>query len=104
MPMLVALSLDNANSVPGRGANDGMRIRWPPRSARDVVPRDFAADKLHKLFHLDLHLGHFVSHIENDFDTREVHAEFARQIQNYFEAFQVLIRVKTRISLRPRWF
>ena len=62
----------------------------------------FVADESGELFHLRLHLGHFVAHVEDHFDAGEIDAEFASECQDYFEAFEVLIGVEPGVALRAR--
>jgi len=53
-------------------------------------------------FHLRLHLGHFVAHVENDFDAGQVDTEFAREIEDDFKAFEIFVGVETGVALRTR--
>src|SRR5271166_4499626 len=100
MAMLVASSLLNADGVVRSGADD--RVANVTVACGNEIARKLAADKFDERFHLRLHLSHFVAHIENDFDAREVDAQFARQVEDHFEPLEVFVRVKTRIALRTR--
>lgn len=57
---------------------------------------------IEKALELQLHRVHFFPHVEDDFDAREIDAEIARQRENYFEAFEVCVRVKPRVSFGAR--
>src|ERR1700723_1302253 len=90
----------HANRLPRRGAHDCIAIL--PILTGIKSTRHFAAHKMRERFHLRLHLGHLVAHVQNNFDARQINAQLARQIQNYLEPFQVLIRVQPRVALRAR--
>ena len=46
-----------------------------------------------------LHGLHLVPHVENDFDSGEIHSEIAGQMQNDFEAHQIFFRVEARVAV-----
>lgn len=50
-----------------------------------------------------LHGVHLFTHVENDFDTGEVHAEVSRQRKNNFEAFDICVGVKSSVAFGARW-
>ncbi len=53
--------------------------------------RKFILDVFDKLLHLALHIFQTLPHVQNDFDTRQIHAEIARQIQNQFQPLKVFL-------------
>src|SRR5215472_11598459 len=65
-------------------------------------PRQLLLHDLRELAHLLLHLDHFLAHVQNNFNSRQVHAHVARQGQNHFEPLEVRIRVEARVPLRTR--
>src|SRR5437870_5290063 len=75
----------------------GPLSRVARRHARQLLLYDLC-----ELAHLFFHLDHLLAHIQNNFDSCQVHAHVARQRQDHFQPFQIRIRVEPRISLRAR--
>src|SRR4029077_3338580 len=97
---LAGPSLFDADSVARAGANDGVAGFAIINSHK--VARHFTAYEADERFHLRVHLGHSVAHIEDDFDAREIHTELARQIQDHFQALEIAVGIKPRVALRAR--
>src|SRR5262245_32555615 len=72
------------------------------RGTRRVARRQFRVEAGDELLDLGLHLAHLLTHVQNDFDAGQVDAQIARQVENYFEPFQVARRVKPRVPLATR--
>ena len=53
---------------------------------------------LKKSFKLRLHRVHLLTHVENDLDTRQIHAKVASQRENQFQSFQVGIDSKWGVT------
>ena len=47
--------------------------------------REFVIQGVDELLDLQLHGFHLLAHVEDDLDAREVDAEIARQLENYFQ-------------------
>src|SRR5271157_3386985 len=65
--------------------------------------RQLLLHHVRKLAHLAFHLDHLLAHIQDDLDSRQVHAHVPRQRQNHVEPLQVRIRIQPRVALRTRW-
>ena len=63
------------------------------RRGRARVSGQLAIEARDKLFDLPVHLGHLLSHIENNFDARQVHAEIAREMQNHLQPLEIAVRI-----------
>src|ERR1700683_3259715 len=92
--------LHNSNGLTGASAHDGVAgAAWI--GAADATG-ELAAHKMDERFHLLLHVRHFVTHVEDHFDSGEVNAQVAGQRKDHLETLQVLVGVKARIALRAR--
>ena len=63
------------------------------------VLRHVIAQHLEEAIEFALHLSHFLAHIEDDLDASQIHAKVARQIQNHFQTFDVLVGVKAHVAI-----
>src|SRR6202007_1737118 len=82
--------------------HDGIPLRTfvdARRNARQLLLHD-----VRELLQLVLHLDHFLAHVEDDFDAREIHAHIASERKNHVQALQIAVRVKARVPLRARRF
>src|SRR5579872_1137790 len=55
-----------------------------------------------KFLDLLLHGCHFFPHVQDDLDTRQIHTQFARKLQNHFQTLQILVRVQPRVAFAAR--
>ena len=62
----------------------------------------FGAHKVDEPLHLPVHLLHALAHLEDDCDSRNIHAQIPRQVQDELQPLQVLIGIEPRIAVRPR--
>src|SRR5215469_9088761 len=72
------------------------------RSGARRAGDQFAIQGGDELLNLQLHLAHLLAHVENDLDAREVHAQVAREVQDHFQAFEIVVRVEPRVALAAR--
>src|SRR5690348_13649706 len=96
------LALRRAREARG-GTDDGVALLFVLRARRGHAGElllDDAGEFRHLLFHFD----ELLAHVENDFDTGEVHAHIAGESQNYVEAFEIGVGVEPRVSLRTGRF
>src|ERR1700733_451812 len=92
--------LHDANDSRRSGADDGV-TRGALVGCVETAG-EFAANKRDERFHLLLHISHLVTHVENDFDAGEIHAEFTRERENNFEPLKILIGIEPSVALRAR--
>jgi len=90
----------DANGLARHGADDGV-ARFELIGGVEVAGH-FVTNEVGESFHLRLHLGHFVAHVENNFDAGEIDAEFAGEIEDDFEAFEIFVGVEARVALGAR--
>jgi hypothetical protein len=90
----------DADRLPGDGTDYG--VAGFLFVVRVEVTRHFVAHEVGKSFHLRLHLGHFVAHVQDDFDAGKIYAEFASQVEDDFEPFEIFVRVEAGVALGAR--
>lgn len=88
---LVEARLASSDNRDERGS--GGRIDGP------VIGSEFGVQLADKLLHLPLHFFHFLAHIQNDFDAREVDPQLTGELQDDFEAFEILIGIETGVAV-----
>jgi hypothetical protein len=50
-----------------------------------------------------LHAFDFATHMQNDLDASQIHAEVARERENRLESRKVVVRVQAGIAFGPGW-
>src|ERR1039457_3414233 len=71
-------------------ANQGVLLfeRWGPAASHQLTVQSG-----HEFLDLRLHLSHLLPHIQDNLHAGQVDAQFAGEVQNHFQAFQIAIRV-----------
>src|SRR6202167_5993197 len=93
------LFLDAKNGA--RNSTDDSMARFGIIGSRKAA-RHFVTHKFDEVFHLRLHVGHFIAHIQDYFDTREIDSQFAGQVEYHFKPLEVGVRVQTGVPLGAR--
>src|SRR4051794_35012168 len=48
---------------------------------------------------LRLHLAHLLAHVEDDLHASQIYAEIAREVQNYLQPLEIVLRVEARVAV-----
>ena len=70
----------------------------PARIRRRNPLRKLPVQSTDKAFHLGLHRLHLFTHVEDDLDAGQVHAEVPREMQDYLEPLQVIFGVEPCVA------
>ena len=62
----------------------------------------FAVEGAEEILNLMLHLGHFLAHVENNFDARQVDAQVASEVENDFEPLQIVVGIQAGVAVTTR--
>ena len=65
---------------------------------RRSASKNLALNKFYELLHLPLHLFHALAHVEDDRNTRDVHAKIAREVEDEFQTPEILFGVEARVN------
>src|SRR6185503_1970232 len=66
--------------------------------------RDVLANILNKVFEFVLHAVHLLAHVQNYFNTGEIHAEVAGEVEYKLQSFDIFFSVVARALRGSRWF